>query len=149
MIPFKRTVKEILDFKSDVYIDNIYDMNDLFSFMGYEIGISFELNSNANLSRIGVNVKYDVSYDSRRGSTLQVLELDNIPIAIYMGAGRDNEDRRRICILDLEKCLEVIDIVKYRVETCDCLVNLDTEIELLFWEETPVDLGTFGRVKVI
>lgn len=149
ILPFTYAVREILDYPSDVYFSNTGDMVGMFECMFGEFGIFCDIDYNADISRIKVNVKYDIEYDCSRGAILSVLYLDDNPIAIYMGAGRSNEDTNRFITLDYLKCIEVINLVRVK-DTLDevHIFNEDDKIDLLFWEGTPVDLGEFGYKEV-
>lgn len=82
ILPFTYTVKEILDYPSDVYFSNTGDMVGMFECMFDEFGIFCDIDYSADISRIKVNVKYDIEYDCSRGAILSVLYLDDRNIKI-------------------------------------------------------------------
>lgn len=148
---YKHTIRDILESPESKQVTNIYSMYGMIKHLAFVLySVDITINPIADLSRIKVLNKIDIWYDGRRGMILQVLYFDNEPIAIYQGAGREDQDIESSVILSIDKVKEVLKIVELKEESgyISEITDLDTEIELLYWEGTPVDLGTFGFVKV-
>ena len=112
----------------------------------YEINSCyFDINYNFHSADIVVETKIDVQYDYRRGAICQVLKFKDEPIVVFMGAGRENEDTTACYVLNLEACVEVLKMVEKQEELHFNISNLDEEVELLYWECIPVDLGDKGK----
>lgn len=143
----KRTLREIVEYPWISKSNEIYNYDDLLNTLNYKITNNnyFEINYDFHSNDIVVETKIDVQYDHRRGAICQVLKFKNEPIVIFMGAGRELEDNTECYVLNLEACVEVLNMVERQEELHFKISNLDEEVDLLYWEGTPVDLGDKGN----
>lgn len=145
---YTRTLKDIIDYPAISKSSYLMDFESFIDAMNNKIyGTYLDFNYNADTTYLSLETKYDVMYDSRRGAICQVLLYRDVPVAVYMGAGRELEDTEACYILDSKSCKEIIDIFRTAPETNDIESNLSDSVDLLFWEGTPVDLGESGWRK--
>ena len=149
MKTYTRTLKEIIDYPALRSSDSIFDMDRCLNKINEKLFYEYlNINYEVVLKDITIETKFDVSYDSRRGSICQVLLFKDEAIAVYMGAGRELDDTEACYILNLEVCKSIVDTVRtIYTKYCD-ESQLNLEVPLLYWEGTPVDLGENGRKEI-
>lgn len=97
--------------------------------------------------RITLKQVVSVYYDHRRGAATYVLYYKDNPFAIVSCAGRELDDTVSSYLLDrnrTELAVAHFCTPKGITERSD-IYNMDADISLEFWENTPVELGDVGR----
>ena len=85
--------------------------------------------------------KVDVNYDYERGAITDVLLFDGAPFAVVSRAGRGCDDTEASYVTNsviAEKA--IMEMVDFKVDQ----VCSDVDVELEYWEGTPVELGQSG-----
>lgn len=97
--------------------------------------------------RITADIVVDVTYDHRRGAQASVVRFDGKPFAVVTRAGRELDDIENTFVFDRELAAQALLEIQPPPEF-ETTHDLDEEIDLAFWEGTPVELGDQGRKEV-
>lgn len=145
MKTYTRTLKEIIDYPALSDSDSIFEYDRVLQALNDKLyGGYLDIDYESEIVGFSVETKIDVMYDHRRGATCQVLKYLDVPIAIYMGAGRELDDVQSCYVLEQTHCEYIINLVKRTEEANIIVSNLDDVVPLLYWEGIPVDLGDNG-----
>lgn len=141
----KATIRQILDAPDlDCHVD-CYSIMSAMVLLANQVFNIYIYHGDPNLkTNVTLHVKIDVQYDHRRGAETSVLKSDGVPFAVISRAGRELDDVHTVCVLDEGLALNAVR--QFEDYECDpeAIVAVDDEIDLLFWEGIPVNLGDQG-----